>query len=82
MNAKKTVVGGLIFVLIFCILSFLVVSELNAFFFGKPIVEPFIAANDHERVRVNLNITMYQLPCNVISLDYADITGSHFEDIS
>ena len=60
----------------------LVYTEANAFLFGRADTEPFIALSDeHERIRVNMNMSFYQIPCSVISLDYQDITGSHFEDI-
>jgi len=65
---------GIIFVLL--------VSELDAFFYGVNETEPFIAvSDDHERIRVNLNISLKEIPCQAISLDYQDITGTHFEDI-
>ena len=38
----------------------LFVSEINAFIYGSPDTEPFIAmSNEHERIRVNLNMSFY-----------------------
>ena len=81
-KAQQTKTGGFIFLLIFCLLSFLVFTEFNAFLFGKNMTTPFInKSNDHERIRVNMNMSFFQIPCSAISLDYQDVTGSHFEDI-
>jgi len=34
-----------------------------------------------ERIRVNVNITLHSIPCNAITLDLADVTGTHLEDV-
>ena len=81
-QAKRSVLGACIFILTLCIMGSLMFSEVNAFLFGVPDTEPFISKSDtHERIRVNLNMSFYQIPCSAISLDYQDITGSHFEDV-
>ena len=59
-HAKKSVVGGCIFILTFCIMITLMYTEIDAFLFGVPDTEPFISKSDsHERIRVNMNMSFY-----------------------
>jgi hypothetical protein len=68
---RKSFTGACLFLATFGIIGMLVLAELDAFFYGVPQKEPFIAmSDDHERIRVNLNISLYQIPCSAISLDY------------
>ena len=63
-NVKKSITGACLFLATLAIIILLVMSELDAFFYGVPQTEPFIAITDeHERIRVNLNISLYQIPC-------------------
>jgi len=81
-NTKQTTQGGIIFSTFFVIMVALCCIEVYTLILGDPITEPYIEIPDLEdKTRVNLNISIYDVPCEALSLDYQDITGTHFEDM-
>lgn len=81
-EVKKTSQGGAIFSFFTIIIGALCLIELYTFILGDPIIEPYIdKSRIDEKVRVNLNISLFETPCEALGLDFQDITGSHFEDL-
>ncbi len=81
-EVKKTSQGGAIFSFFTILIGALCLIELYTFVLGDPIVEPYIdKSRIDEKVRVNLNISLFETPCEALGLDFQDITGSHFEDL-
>ncbi len=73
---KKSVKGGAIFSLFLLLITVLSCIELYAFTLGDPIVKPFVSTTKRgEAVRVNLNISIHEIPCEALTLDYQDVTG-------
>lgn len=74
-----TVVGGCISLSILALTSFLFLSELNSYLFSPPIrqasIEPF---QEDQRMRLDLNISLYKVPCEALAVDYEDTMGSHY----
>jgi len=61
----------------------MLLSELSWYLFGETVREPFVDSSLlSEKVRINLNISFYSIPCAAISLDHQDIMGAHNEDIT
>eukprot|EP01016_Furgasonia_blochmanni_P050992 TRINITY_DN795_c0_g1_i2.p1 TRINITY_DN795_c0_g1~~TRINITY_DN795_c0_g1_i2.p1 ORF type:complete len:499 (-),score=70.86 TRINITY_DN795_c0_g1_i2:262-1758(-) len=81
-EVSKSLTGGLLFLFSAFLTAYLVFSELNSFLYGDPYPEPYIeSSHSNDRVRVNMNLTFFELPCAAISLDYQDITGTHIENV-
>lgn len=81
-EVRKTSKGGFIFVFFLALMSILCLFEFYTFLNGDPIIEPYIEKSDiNERIRVNLNVSIFEVPCEALSLDFQDITGAHFEDL-
>jgi hypothetical protein len=79
---QKTSKGGIVFTIFLPLMVILIIIEFYSLLLGNPITEPFIEKPDiDEKVRVNLNISLYEVPCEAIGLDFQDITGTHFEDL-
>ena len=57
--------------LTFSILIFLLCGIVNDLLSGPLIKTPFVdSSNADDRVRINLNLTLFKIPCSVLSLDY------------
>ena len=68
---KGSLFGACIFLATLSLMTVLFITEVDAFLFGDNMTEPFISNSDaNERMRVNLNMSFYQIPCAAISLDY------------
>jgi hypothetical protein len=81
-NTRQSAQGGIIFTIFLIIMGALCFIEFYTLILGDPKTEPFIEVPDlDDKTRVNLNISIYDVPCEAISLDYQDITGTHFEDM-
>jgi len=81
-EVKKTSQGGAIFSVFFLMIVSLSLVELYYFILGDPVVRPFIDKSIiDEKVRVNMNISIYDIPCEALGVDFQDITGTHFEDL-
>lgn len=79
---RQTTQGGIIFTIFFFIMASLCVIEISHLISGDPYTEPYIEIPDlNDKTRVNLNISMFDLPCDAVTLDYQDITGTHFENM-
>ena len=79
---RQTAKGGAIFFIFVGVMITLLVKEFTDLIVGDPITEPYIEIPDLEdKTRVNLNISLYDVPCEAVTLDYQDITGTHFEDL-
>lgn len=79
---RQTAQGGIIFTIFFVIMSALLVIEVSNLISGDPFTEPYIEIPDlDDKTRVNLNISIYDVPCEAVTLDYQDITGTHFENM-
>lgn len=78
---KHTKAGGLIFLVALVLMIYLTVSEFCLLLVGEMKIQPILVANDNdERIRVNLNISLYEVPCEAVALDMQDITGFSLED--
>ena len=79
----RSVCGGIMFVLTLFLSTFLFYRETQSFLYGKTIYEPYIDKSQplHSNIRVNINISVYDIPCAAISLDYFDINGASIENI-
>lgn len=81
-EVRKTSKGGLIFAIFTGIMAILCLIEFYNLVLGDPFSVPVVEKPDiTEKVRINLNISIYDTPCAAVSLDLQDITGAHFEDL-
>lgn len=81
-EVRKTSKGGLIFAIFTGIMALFFLIEFYSLMLGDPISVPVVEKpNINEKVRINLNISVFDTPCAALSLDLQDITGSHFEDL-
>lgn len=78
---RYTICGGLLYVCTLLLAVTLVVNEVVLAFTQVSIQQHVKSDGVDERVRVNLNITLHDVPCAVLSLDYQDVTGTQLEDV-
>lgn len=83
---EQTVSGALVsvFAVFFC--AYLFITEVQQFMTVVPTQEMFVDAtpdtgNAHSMIRINMNITVPQIPCAVVSVDAQDVMGSHVVDV-
>ena len=78
----KTSFGGLIFLFCTILSASLFIHETYEFILGNPISEPFVdTSNINEKVKVVMNISLFDIPCDAVTVDYQDITGSNMPDV-
>lgn len=78
--------GGIVSVLAGLLIAYLFFAELFAFMTPEITQEMFVdAPMDHEgqhaMLQINMNISMPQIPCAILSVDAQDIMGSHVVDV-
>ncbi|CAM6001566.1 unnamed protein product [Sphagnum balticum] len=89
---EQTLTGAVISTLALLFIAYLFFSELVNFLTPKiehtmSVESPMIVAasadfNDHyDRMTIHMDISVYRLPCAVISVDAQDIMGSHVMDV-
>ncbi len=78
-EAKDTAAGGCISLTILSLMLFLFLTELNSYLFSSPLrqasIEPF---EEDRRMRIDLNISLFKVPCEALAMDYEDTMGSHY----
>eukprot|EP01103_Thecamoeba_quadrilineata_P006053 TRINITY_DN15789_c0_g1_i1.p1 TRINITY_DN15789_c0_g1~~TRINITY_DN15789_c0_g1_i1.p1 ORF type:complete len:290 (+),score=35.55 TRINITY_DN15789_c0_g1_i1:3-872(+) len=79
---QATVPGGIVSLICFTILALLFLSEFVDFVSIKTTSEMLIdVPRGGEQLRININISLPQLPCNILSLDAQDALGKHVVDV-
>ena len=75
----NTAFGGLLSLVIITFMSGLFLYECGDYLLGDPIrevvIEPF---EEDRRIRFDLNISLFKVPCEALSMDYEDSMGSHY----
>ena len=56
---KKSLSGACIFLITISVMLTLTISECDSFFYGVNRITPYIQDTNEQRVRVNLNISLY-----------------------
>ena len=70
-DVKRTEKGGMIFAIFAAIMVSLIFVEIYEIISGDPHVQPYIQDTDLEdKTRVNLNISIYEVPCEAITMDF------------
>lgn len=78
---EPTVSGALVSLLTVCLGAYLFLTELNNFLERKWESEMFIdGSKTEEKLRINLDIIMPAMPCELLSFDAQDVMGSHEVD--
>lgn len=78
---EPTVSGALVSLLTVCLGAYLFLTELNNFLDRKWESEMFIdGSKTEEKLRINLDIIMPAMPCELLSFDAQDVMGSHEVD--
>lgn len=83
---ESTFSGGLATIIAFAIAAFLFVSETMLFLEMETVSHTFVdhsndAHDGSSLMDINLNITLYSMPCALVSVDYQDIMGTHSVDV-
>ncbi len=77
--AQQTVLGGILSVISLSIMFLLFLSETYSYLLGPYIPHPIVEGlPSTSRIRVDLNISFFHIPCELLSVHYSDSTGSHF----
>eukprot|EP00386_Alphamonas_edax_P011691 GDKI01036842.1.p1 GENE.GDKI01036842.1~~GDKI01036842.1.p1 ORF type:complete len:354 (-),score=106.93 GDKI01036842.1:285-1346(-) len=81
--SEPTVSGALVSIVSTVLMLVLFISELQSFLRIKTESEMHIDPVDHENdmLQINLDIDIFKMPCEILSLDAQDILGSHEADI-
>jgi hypothetical protein len=80
---QATIPGGIISLLCFSLLTILVLSEFYDFISIKTNNELIVdVPRGGQDLRININITLPNLPCNILSLDAQDAMGKHVVDVA
>lgn len=79
-TSRPTLIGAILSVSAIIIMSYVLLKQLNEYFFLPLIQKDTIIFQDDnmtETVPVNIGLTFPNLPCSVISVDQEDLVGHH-----
>ncbi|CAG9314698.1 unnamed protein product [Blepharisma stoltei] len=77
---EQTVLGGILSGITFTVMFILFISESYCYFLApyesSLIVEGYQAS---DRMRIDVNISLYHIPCQIVSAHYSNAGGLHFD---
>eukprot|EP00744_Colponema_vietnamica_P003898 GILI01005909.1.p1 GENE.GILI01005909.1~~GILI01005909.1.p1 ORF type:complete len:336 (+),score=86.99 GILI01005909.1:52-1059(+) len=80
--SQATLSGGAISLIAIVLMSIFFFAEFLSYMRVETVKETLIdVPRGGEKMRINLNITLLDLPCHVISLDQQDAMGTHVMDV-
>lgn len=78
-TVRRSAAGGLLSLISITLLVLLFVLETSAFLWQDLVRDVKVEPYDRERkLRMDLNLSLYHVPCESIDVDYEDSMGSHY----
>ena len=77
----QTAIGGLFTLAAALTMVSLFILELDSHLSAKITKDTFVDSSREDQIQVNLNITLPNIPCGMLSMDVQDSAGGHMMDI-
>lgn len=82
-HVKTTVLGGVMSVIAFTVMIWMFLAETHCYLFAEPSTQMIVEGHlDNTRMRIDLNISLFNVPCEVAHVDYSDESGTHMSAFS
>lgn len=83
---QQTTTGALVSVICGIAIIYLFISEFSSYLTIQTESQMYVdaprdTADSHAMIQINLNITLHQVPCAILSVDAQDIMGTHIVDV-
>lgn len=77
-HVKTTAFGGLLSVVALAVMGWMFLAETYCYLFAEPTAQMVVEGHlDNTRMRIDLNISLFMVPCEYAHMDYSDESGTH-----
>ena len=79
---EATGTGGALSLLSSLLMAYLFCTNFSQYLTLTTQTSIMLDVSDEKKLQLNFNVTLYHLPCRFVSLDIADVMGTHLQNVS
>mmetsp|Transcript_32873 Transcript_32873/g.57417 ORF Transcript_32873/g.57417 Transcript_32873/m.57417 type:complete len:343 (+) Transcript_32873:6776-7804(+) len=80
---QSSVIGGVLTVVAVAVMAMMFLVETHCYLFAEPTRQMTVEGHlDDTRMRIDLNISLFTVPCELAHVDYSDESGTHMSAFS